>query len=119
MSTHKQINLYSINAIQDLSHESAAAISGGIQVYSEASYAGVPLPSEAVADLTQVADGAFNNQTSSLYNDSDQVWAFYTDANYCGMRLALKPGESVSDLRNTYLGDLNDQISSYRSEPTA
>jgi hypothetical protein len=109
-------SLYSIECVQDISHESAAAISGGIAVYTDSNYAGQERTAKGVPDL-RVSDRQenvlFNNQISSIINDTDKRWAFYTRAGYSGDRFTLEPGESAKDLFGT---GFNDKITSYRSE---
>ncbi|MBD2452212.1 peptidase inhibitor family I36 protein [Nostoc sp. FACHB-152] len=108
-------DLNSIELVQDLDHESAATISGGIQVFSDANFSGFRLPSQAVRNLELVQGGVFNDEASSLFNETNQVWAFYSEANFRGKRLALRPGQFA---RNLDSFDFNDAISSYRSEPS-
>lgn len=109
-------SLYSIECVQDISHKSAAAISGGIAVYTGGNFTGELRTAKGVPDL-RVSDAQegmlFNNQISSINNDTDKRWAFYTRAGYSGDRFTLEPGESAKDLFGT---GFNDRITSYRSE---
>jgi hypothetical protein len=114
-------SLYSIECVQDISYESAAAISGGIAVYTGANFTGQERTAKGVPDLSvsdQQEGVLFNDQISSIVNDTDKRWAFYMDAGYTGDFFTLEPGESLSDLSGftTASGTpINDQISSYRS----
>lgn len=105
-------DLFAPCPVQDLDHQSAAAIQGGIQLYTDANFEGFLLPTEAVSDLSQVSSGFFNDQTSSIFNDTNKVWKFYTDANYEGSVLTLKPGTGSANLAGT---PFQDSISSYKS----
>jgi Peptidase inhibitor family I36 len=105
-------SLYSIECVQDISHESAAALSGGIAVYTDSNFGGFARTAKGVSDLTQVDRGFFNDKISSIKNDTDKRWAFYKDAGYSGDRFTLEPGQSFRFVG----GRFNDSISSYRSE---
>ncbi len=105
-----------IEFIQDITPETAATISGGIQVYTGGNFTG-QLKTDGSQDLrvSDREDGVlFNNQISSIINDTDQPWAFYQGADYTGDSFILQPGETVQDLFGT---GFNDTITSYRSEP--
>jgi hypothetical protein len=106
-------SLFNIEAVEDISLESAASYSGGIRVYTDANFGGFVRTAKGVSDLTQVEGGFFNDKISSIKNDTDKRWAFYTDAGYNGDRFSLEPGQTT-----TFVGTrFNDSISSYRSEP--
>jgi hypothetical protein len=106
-------SLLNIEAVEDISLESATSYSGGIRVYTDANFGGFVRTAKGVSDLTQVEGGFFNDKISSIKNDTDKTWAFYTDAGYNGDRFSLEPGQTT-----TFVGTrFNDSISSYRSEP--
>lgn len=104
-------DLFALDTVRDLDHESAAAIQGGIQLYADANFQGALLPTNAIGDLSQVP-GNLNDQTSSIINDTDKVWQFCTDANFGGQCTTLDPGFSFPDLNGTVY---QDSISSYKS----
>jgi hypothetical protein len=105
-------SLLNIEAVEDISLESAASYSGGIRVYTDANFGGFVRTAKGVSDLSQVEGGFFNDKISSIKNDTDKRWAFYEDAGYSGDRFTLEPGQSLSFVG----GRVNDSISSYRSE---
>jgi hypothetical protein len=114
-------SLYSIECVQDISLESAATYSGGIAVYTGADFTGQARTAKGVPDLSvsdQQEGVLFDDQISSIVNDTDKPWAFYMDAGYTGDYFILEAGESLSDLSKytTASGTpINDQITSYRS----
>jgi hypothetical protein len=109
--------LYAIDLVKDLSDENAATLTGGIAVYTDRNYGGKARFAKGVPNLGESDRKeyvSFDDQISSIKNDTNVRWAFYTDDNYQGKRFTLEPGQSVSDLYGT---GFNDKISSYRSEP--
>jgi Beta/Gamma crystallin len=105
-------NLYSIDGVQDLSHESAAAVSGGADVtlYSGRDFKG------AVREINdgQKKLGGFDNITSSVKVDgkiNKKVWRFYKDPDFKGASFDVGPGQSLSHLPAGF----NNKISSLRS----
>ncbi|MBW4510793.1 MAG: beta/gamma crystallin family protein [Scytonematopsis contorta HA4267-MV1] len=104
--------LYSIDGVQDLSHESAAAISGGADVtlYSDKRFRG---KSREIND-GQRKLGGFDNITSSIKVDgkiNKKVWRFYKDPDFKGASFDIGPGQSLSHLPAGF----NNRISSLRS----
>jgi hypothetical protein len=103
-------SLYNIEFMEDISHESAAAISGGADVvlYSKENFGGNPLEvNEAVSDLSL---SSFDDITSSIRVNNDQTWRFYDLANYKGDYIDVGPGESLAKLE-----ELNNDIESLKS----
>jgi hypothetical protein len=112
-NNNQSLDLFAIDSVQDLSSESAAAISGGIDLYTGTNFTGRKLPTNGVKDLSKVP-GGYNNTASSIRNSTGKIWAFYTGANYTGRRLALRPGTQFSSLAS-----FDNTITSYRSEARA
>jgi hypothetical protein len=108
MSTiNNQTNgLFAIDTVEDLSHESAAAIQGGILVWNAANFAGRPTSLQASSNLTSQG---FNDKISSIVNNTQKTWAFYINANFTGGALRLQPGQALGNL-----GVFNNIISSMR-----
>lgn len=79
-------DLFAIDTVQDLSLESAAAVSGGdvvkvVTLYSEQNFQGKSLgTNNAIADLSA---SRFDNITSSIQVQSG-TWRFYTGKNFQG-----------------------------------
>jgi hypothetical protein len=109
MSTiNNQTNgLFAIDTVEDLSHDSAAAIQGGIWVWDGANFTGRSIGLQASRDLR--AQG-FNDQISSIRNNTQRTWEFFTNANFTGRRFSLRPGRQSGNLAS-----FNNQISSMRS----
>jgi hypothetical protein len=87
-------NLYTIDTVQDLSQESAAAIQGGaeIVVYTDADFRGKSLILRGNnANGQHQFLGAFNNSISSIKVLSG-TWQFFTNSNRTGLAQTLKPG---------------------------
>ena len=106
-------SLYSIEFVQDISHESAAAISGGalevtdVTLYSESDLQGFQFGSnKAIEDLSEFG---FNDATGSITVANDQTWRFYENANFQGDFIEVGAGQSVN------AGDFGMQISSFQS----
>nr|MDZ8003338.1 peptidase inhibitor family I36 protein [Nostoc sp. DedSLP05]MDZ8100852.1 peptidase inhibitor family I36 protein [Nostoc sp. DedSLP01] len=100
-------NLYAIDTVQDLNEESAAAVQGGILVYTGANFRG-RRDVQATRNLGSVG---LNNVISSIRNNTRKTWVFYTGTNFSGSRFSLRAGQSFSSLNRTF----NNQISSLRS----
>ena len=99
--------LFAIDSVEDLSHDSAAAIQGGILVWDFANFAGRSIDLQASRNLT--AQG-FNDKISSIRNNTQKTWQFFTNANFTGPGFSLRPGQAIGNL-----GRFNNQISSMRS----
>lgn len=102
-------NLYTIDTVQDLSQESAAAIQGGaaVELYNDSNFRR-PLVSTN-AGTPNVGNNVNDRTTSIVINEG--VWRFYTDSNYRGVSADLRPGRYA----NIGLGIIpNDSISSFR-----
>ncbi len=100
--------LFAIDTVEDLSHESAAAIQGGILVWDPANFAGRPRDLQASRNL--IFQG-FNDKISSIRNNTQKTWAFYTNANFTGSVLRVRPGQALGNLGPLF----NNKISSMRS----
>lgn len=107
--------LNNIKAIEDISQESAAAISGGalettdVTLYSESDLQGFQFPSnKKIEDLTEFG---FNDATGSIAIANDKTWRFYEDANFQGQYIDVGPGQSAN------AGDFGMQISSFKALP--
>jgi hypothetical protein len=99
--------LFALDSVEDVSDDSAAAIQGGISVWERPNFTGQRRDLQASPDLVKQG---FNDEISSITNNTQKTWAFYINANYSGSTFSLKPGE-----RSGGLGNFNNQISSLRS----
>jgi hypothetical protein len=99
--------LFAIDSVEDLSHDSAAAIQGGIFVWDGANFTGPRRDLQASPNLTSQG---FNDKISSIRNNTRRTWVFYTNANFSGHSFELRPGQQVGNL-----GPFNNRISSMRS----
>jgi Beta/Gamma crystallin len=109
----QSISLYNVKAVEDIDHESAAAISGGavtvtdVTLYSESNKQGFRFPSnKKIEDLTEFG---FNDATGSITVSNDKTWRFYEDANFGGEFIDVEPGQSVN------AGDFGKKISSFEA----
>ncbi|MDZ7966694.1 MAG: beta/gamma crystallin-related protein [Nostoc sp. DedSLP03] len=100
-------NLYAIDTVQDINEESAAAVQGGILVYTGSNFRGARRDVQATRNLRSVG---LNNVISSIRNNTRKTWVFYTGFNNSGSRFSLRPGQTASRL-----GRFDNQISSLRS----
>ncbi|MBN3944551.1 MAG: beta/gamma crystallin-related protein [Nostoc sp.] len=101
-------DFYSIEAVQDLSHESAAAISGGadLELFNDDNF-GKPLV-QTNEGTGNVGNDVNDRVTSIIVNAG--VWRFWTDSQFRGVSADLGPGRYP----NIGLGILpNDSISSF------
>ncbi len=102
-------NLYTIDTVQDLSQESAAAIQGGaaVELYDHSNFRGL-LVSTNVG--TPNVGSRVNDRVTSI-KINQGVWRFYVDSNYRGVSTDLGPGQYA----NIGLGRIpNDSITSFR-----
>jgi hypothetical protein len=99
--------LFALDAVEDLSHDSAAAIQGGIVIWDGYFFNGSNVDIPSSSDLRR---HGYNDKISSISNNTKKFWAFYTDPNFKGRFFLLEPGQSISAL-----GSFNNQISSMRS----
>ena len=99
--------LFAIDSVEDLSHDSAAAIQGGIFVWDGANFTGPRRDLQASPNLIRQG---FNDKISSITNNTKKTWEFFTNANFSGRRFILRPGQ-----RSGNLASFNNQISSLRS----
>jgi len=109
MSTiNNQTNgLFAIDTVEDLSHDSAAAIQGGIFVWDGANFTGARRDLQASPNLIRQG---FNDKISSIRNNTQKTWIFHTKPNYKGLGFSLRPGQQLNNL-----GSFNNQISSMKS----
>ena len=98
--------LFAIDTVEDLSHDSAAAIQGGILVWDGPLFTGLKKDLQASRNLT--AQG-FNDKISSIRNNTTKTWVFYTNPNYLGRSFSLRPRQEAR-----VLGPFHNQISSMR-----
>ncbi len=99
--------LFAIDTVEDLSHESAAAIQGGIKVWEARDFKGRFRNLPASSDLTRQR---FNDKIASIHNNTRNTWEFFTNPNFTGNSFRLKPGERYGQLGRFY----ERQISSMR-----
>ena len=99
--------LFAIDSVEDLSHDSAAAIQGGIFVWDGANFAGPRRDLQASPNLIRQG---FNDKISSIRNNTQKTWQFFTSANFTGRSFSLRPGQQSGNLAS-----FNNQISSMRS----
>ncbi|WP_414585621.1 beta/gamma crystallin-related protein [Scytonema sp. PCC 10023] len=99
-------DLYSIDAVQDLSHETAAAVSGGaaLEVYDDSDFSNLLLQTND--GTPYVGDDANDRISSIVVNEG--LWRFYTDPQFQGDFADLGPGLYP----NIGLG-INDSITSF------
>ncbi|MBW4668772.1 MAG: beta/gamma crystallin family protein [Cyanomargarita calcarea GSE-NOS-MK-12-04C] len=105
-------DLYAIKAVQDLSHESAASVSGGADVtlYDCTKFKGASR--EINEGQTRLGD--FDNRTSSVVVDgkiNKKVWRFYALPNYKGASFDVGPGQDRKFLPPGF----NNKVSSLQS----
>lgn len=103
--------LYSIEAVQDLSQESAAAVTGGADVtlWSRPGPSGAFLElNSAVRDLRAYG---FANRTSAIQVQNNQTWRFYTGRNFTGRFFDVGPDEG----RGVLPGFIDNNIESLRA----
>ncbi|OYD95805.1 hypothetical protein CDG76_12845 [Nostoc sp. 'Peltigera membranacea cyanobiont' 210A] len=105
---NKQIkNLYSIEAVQDLSHEAAATISGGALDLSD-KRGGEGRRVNNIAN-TQRSLGGFNNKASWYEVTGNRDWLVYTGENFTGTFKRLKAGT-----KGNFTGSFNNNIASVK-----
>lgn len=106
-------NLDSIDSVQDLSCDAAATIQGGaLEVYTDANFQGNGANfGSAKSNLLAAASGKFHDSISSIKNNTDKTWHFFTDVNFGGDVIAVEPWEAVSFVG----GYFNDKISSFKA----
>lgn len=104
-------DLFALGTMQDLDNESAAAVSGGladVTLHSNSGQKGRTL--ETNKGIANLGKYGFNDITSSVAVTNDQVWRFYSDANFKGKYIDVGPDEA-RDLPREF----NDRISSLKS----
>jgi len=102
-------NLYTIDTVQDLSQESAAAIQGGaaVELYDDSNFRKRLVSTNS--GTPNVGNRVNDRVTSIVINQG--VWQFFTDSNFRGVSATLRPGRYA----NIGLGIIpNDSISSFR-----
>jgi hypothetical protein len=102
-------DLYGIAGVEDLSHENAAACSGGTAILFTGGEYDQPiatLTGGESADLGLLG-GLANRASSILINEG--VWTFWTRTNFRGDKITLGPGAYT--LRGT---TFDNDIDSYR-----
>ncbi|RCJ21445.1 hypothetical protein A6770_30420 [Nostoc minutum NIES-26] len=103
---NKQIkDLYSIEAVQDLSHKAAATISGGaLFLMNDSSGVGTRKLKKAERSL-----GPLNNKASEYVVTGNRDWIVYTGKNFTGDSRRLQVGA-----RGRFTGRFNNNIASAR-----
>ena len=99
--------LLAIDSVEDLSHDSAAAIQGGIWVWDGGNFSGSMRNLQQSSNL--IREG-FNDRISSITNNTLRTWVFYTNANFTGRSFSIQPGQRFANLTS-----FNNQISSLRA----
>jgi len=102
-------NLYTIDTVQDLSLESAAAIQGGaaVELYNDSNFRRPLVFTDR--GTANVGERVNDRVTSIVINEG--VWEFFTDSNFRGVSTRLKKGRYA----NIGLGLIpNDSITSFR-----
>jgi hypothetical protein len=99
--------LFAIDSVEDLSHDSAAAIQGGIFLWDKAEFSGPRRDLQASANLSRQG---WNDRISSIHNNTQKTWAFYTGANFTGRVLLVLNRKAINHLGP----DFNNKISSMR-----
>jgi hypothetical protein len=102
-------NLYTIDTVQDLSLESAAAIQGGaaVELYDKSNFRDQLLSTDR--GTANVGSRINDRVTSIVINEG--VWEFYTESNFRGASTKLRKGRYA----NIGLGLIpNDSITSFR-----
>ena len=102
-------NLYTIDTVQDLSQESAAAVQGGaaLELYDDSDFRKLLVVTNA--NTRNVGNDVNDRITSIVVNQGR--WRFYTDSNFRSVSADLGPGRYP----NIGLGIIrNDSISSFR-----
>ena len=106
----KSQDLHQIAGVQDLSHENAAAVSGGVALLANG-FNGredrLTLRSGTTGNL-----GRFNNSTSSIRITRGQVWRFYTGKNRTGRGVNLEGTGSFVNLVGRRLRTFQNNIES-------
>jgi hypothetical protein len=113
--------LNSIDSVQDLSNENAAALTGAtnerfdVTIYDGENFTpgkeGVKNSNEGIQDLKSLD---FNNKTSSLKVDgtvNKKVWRFYSRPNFEGESIDVNPGEELAMLPQGF----DNRISSFQA----
>jgi hypothetical protein len=104
----QSISLYNIEAVEDIDHESAAAIQGGaaVELFADSNFRNRMVSTDRGS--ANVGDGVNDRTTSIKINEGK--WRFYTDSNFRGVSTDLGPGE----YSNIGLGTIpNDSITSF------
>ena len=105
-------SLYNIEFMEDIDHESAAAISGGVTVtdvtlFSESDAQGLQFgTNKAIEDLSNFG---FDNSTAFIAVNNNQTWRFYEDANFQGDYIDVTPDTALN------VGDFGMEISSLQA----
>ncbi|MEH2358487.1 beta/gamma crystallin-related protein [Nostoc sp.] len=102
-------DLYSIELVQDLDHETAAAVSGGaaLELYDDSNFGNLLVQTNQ--GTGNVGDNVNDRITSIVVNEG--TWRFFTDSQFRGVSADLGPGRYA----NIGLGIIpNDSISSFQ-----
>lgn len=108
-SINQTNNLYTIDTVQDLSQESAAAIQGGaaLELYDNMDFGNLLVSTN---DGTPNVGNDVNDRVTSIVVN-EGVWRFHTDSQFRGVSADLGPGRYA----NIGLGIIpNDSITSFQ-----
>jgi hypothetical protein len=99
--------LFALDTVEDLSHDSAAAIQGGgIWVWDGANFTGQMRDLQPSSNLIRQG---FNDKISSIHNNTGRTWEFFTNANFTGRVFRVLPRQAINNLR-----DFDNKFSSMR-----
>ncbi|MCC5616522.1 hypothetical protein LC605_15870 [Nostoc sp. CHAB 5836] len=115
MTNNQFQSLDSINCVEDISPEDAAAYSGGaINLYNGANQTGTA--STFTGSIANLADFGIDNTTSSISITDNQTWILYKNANFSGASQSFSATNN-STLLNNIVGGFNNSFSSIQLVP--
>ena len=86
-------DLHQIAGLQDLSHENAAAVSGGAAILADGfNLKGALIRLHGRRGTRFSNLGRFNNRASSVAIAPGEIWRFWTSTNLRGLRITLGRG---------------------------
>jgi hypothetical protein len=106
-------SLYSVEFVQDISHETAASYSGGavtvtdVTLTSEPSNQGFSFNSnKGIEDLSEYG---FDDATQFIAVNNNKTWRFYEDTNFQGDYIDVAPDTAMN------VGEFGLSISSFKA----
>ncbi|MGF1589906.1 MAG: beta/gamma crystallin-related protein [Pleurocapsa sp.] len=106
-------SLYNIGFVQDMSPETAAAISGGAVTVTDVTLTSKPSnqgcsfnTNKAIEDLSEFG---FDDATAFIAVNNNQTWRFYEDANFQGNYIDVGPDTAMN------VGNFGMEISSLKA----